>query len=436
MNKHLIDTADILLPNKQVDMETWSVIACDQFTSQPEYWEETEHIVSEAPSTLRLTLPEIYLNAKDAPQRIEQIHQTMQQYLNDGIFSPVQNGFVLVKRTIGKQSRLGLVAAVDLEDYAYTENTPCLIRPTEKTVVERIPPRLKVRENAALELPHIMLLIDDPSCSIIEPLFKDPSRFHPLYDTDLMQGGGHITGYFIPKGPDTEKIQSSFDNLLDENAFSQKYALSQKAPLLAFAVGDGNHSMATAKAHWETIKRTLSETEQRCHPARFALVEIVNIHDNSLIIEPIHRVLFSVEVAEVWNAARAFFAKAGGEFFLSHCPPTEPDILSYPYFSEQRAGWACIRGSKWNFPLAALQAFLDAYLAVHPAASIDYIHGADVTKSLAQQAGNLGFILPDISKNQLFKGVITDGVLPRKTFSMGHACEKRYYMEARKIIAS
>ncbi len=433
MSTYITRVPQILMPKPGTDLEKWSVIACDQYTSQPDYWEEADRIVGDAPSTLRLTLPEVYLEGDDVAERTKRIHETMERYLKDGILEALPEGMVLTERFSGGDvPRRGLVLSVDLEHYDYQLGSSSLIRPTEKTVVERIPPRLQVRSGACMELPHIMLLIDDPDRSIIEPLFADTDAFEKLYDTDLMLKGGHINGWLIKKGDVTDEIERKLAQLGDREIFNKKYGCTDEQPLLPYAVGDGNHSMATAKAYWEEVKKTLSEEEQKTHPARFALVEVVNIHDESLIIEPIHRVMFHVEETEFFDALTAFYRDEGCEVNFSD--EILEDAHSFPYCTNQTKGVFHVLHPKWAIPVATLQAALDAYLTSHPEAKIDYIHGDDVVSSLGQSSGNLGLFLPDIAKNDLFRGVVFDGVLPRKTFSMGEAHEKRYYMEAKMIL--
>lgn len=433
MANRITHAPHIMMPRAGVDLSKWAVIACDQYTSQPDYWAEADQIVGQAPSTLRLTLPEVYLEDADVADRAKTIHETMRRYTADGTLETLPAGFVLTERFSGGCCpRRGVVLAVDLEAYEYKPGSASLIRPTEKTVVERIPPRLKVRQGASIELPHIMILIDDPDRTVIEPLFEQTASLQPLYDTDLMQGGGHIKGWFLPEGALTERVEAALEALCDRETFNSKYGCTDAQALLPFAVGDGNHSMATAKAYWEDVKKSLSADEQANHPARYALVEVVNIHDESLIIEPIHRVMFGVEADELLAWLTAFYQAQGCKASLAdhavdgaHC---------FPYCAAGKEGVLVVEEPKWAIPVATMQTALDAYLEAHAAAKIDYIHGADVVESLGTQAGNLGFLLPDIAKNDLFRGVVFDGVLPRKTFSMGEAHEKRYYMEAKSII--
>ena len=426
---------EIMLPREGTDLSKWAVIACDQYTSQPEYWAETDRTVGDAPSTLRLTLPEVYLEEDDVAERTEKIHRTMHQYIEDGTLRTLPAGVILTERWSGGSCpRRGIVMAVDLEAYEYTPGSASLIRPTEKTVVERIPPRLKVRQGACMELPHIMILIDDPARKIIEPLFDQTAEFKKVYDTDLMQNGGHITGWFIPKGAQTDAIEAGLEALCDRETFNQKYGCTDAQALLPYAVGDGNHSMATAKAYWEEVKAGLSAEEQATHPARFVLVEIVNIHDESLIIEPIHRILFSVDADKMLHDLIAFYEAQGCKAYVADEAPADASVHSFPFCTAEKSGVLVVENPKWSIPVATMQTALDACLEQNPSARIDYIHGADVVGDLSKKPGNLGFILPDIAKNDLFRGVVFDGVLPRKTFSMGEAHEKRYYMEAKTIV--
>lgn len=424
----------LLMPHDGVDLSKWSVIACDQYTSQPDYWQKVDASVGDAPSTLRLTLPEIFLEQPDIAERTKTIQQTMLQYQQDGTLTEYAPGVMLVERTTQSGTHHGIMLAFDLEAYDYTEGSQSYIRPTEKTVVERIPPRLSVREGASLELPHIMLLIDDPERSIIEPLFASKAQLKQVYDTDLMMNGGHIRGWFLPEGSETTALIERLNTLSDPEIFRKKYGLTKEYPVLPYAVGDGNHSMATAKANWERIKTSLTAEEQENHPARFVLAELVNIHDESIQIEGIHRILFHIHPREVFQAADEFFRLHGG---MAYCgdPGNAPssNVQTFPCSFDGETVTLCIVDSPWALPVATLQNFLDDFLEKNPKSSIDYIHGPDVVASLSKDPRNMGFLLPDPAKEDLFRGVILDGVLPRKTFSMGEAQEKRYYMEARRI---
>lgn len=436
----------IMMPKEGTDLYKWSVIACDQYTSQPEYWKETEEIVGTAASALHLILPEVYLEEADEAERVAEIHQTMEKYLADGTLQQQPRGFMLVERSFGKKySRCGLVVEIDLEAYEYKKGAHSLVRPTEMTVEERIPPRLRVRQKAAVELPHIMLLIDDPDCTVIEPLMAAKNRYQQIYDTELMQKGGHISGWLIPEGEITDDIMLKIEQLAEPEIFRERYHLKEDYPLLNFAVGDGNHSMATAKAAWENIKKDLTEEEKKNHPARFCLCEVVNIQDKSLEIEPIHRVVFNVNEEELLCAAGKYYEEQGCRLIIADetqleeaggqaKPDVKGDIIhSFTLCSARGRKILKVLNSKWGIAVAALQSFLDDFLASHSESRIDYIHGMDVVEQLGMKEGNVGIFLPEVLKEDLFIGVIKDGVLPRKTFSMGEANEKRYYMECKKI---
>ena len=427
----------IWMPGEGTDLYKWSVVACDQYTSQPEYWKECEKEVGDAPSTLHMILPEVYLGSDEEEERIDRIHNCMDDYVKNGTISPLPKGFMLVERSFDKTyARNGLVVEIDLETYEYKKGSKSLIRPTEMTVEERIPPRLKVRQTASVELPHIMLLIDDPDCSIIEPLMEKREQYRKVYDTDLMQKGGHIAGWLIPEGEETDAIMQAIEQLADQDVFRAKYELEKEYPLLNLAVGDGNHSMATAKAAWENIKKDLSEAERENHPARFCLCEIVNVHDKSLEIEPIHRVLFGVDEDDLLGAAMTYYEEHGCtvEIHKEQCA-AYADKTQHVFSLYSRSGYQhlIVKQPAWGIAAATIQNFLDDYLAKHSECRIDYIHGTDTVLELAGKEHNLGILLPDVEKGDLFIGVVKDGVLPRKTFSMGEANEKRYYMECKKL---
>lgn len=407
--RNVFSPADILLPKNKA-WETWSVVACDQYTSEPEYWEEVEKKVGDAPSTLRLTLPEIYLEDADAPERIAKIGEAMAAYAPE--MEELKDTFIYVERTLSDgRIRRGIVGKVDLEAYNYEKGAKSPIRATEGTVVERIPPRLRVREGASMELPHIMILIDDRKKTVIEPLME--KKGEKLYDFDLMQGGGHIRGYKV-SAEDAAQVQDALSGLGKD--FTER--TGEENPFI-FAMGDGNHSLATAKAYYENIKKTLSPAEAAVHPARYALAEIVNLHDEALVFEPIHRVVFGVSPETVLADFAAF------------CKANEGDNMPQEIPYCHKGGKGTLRIEKPVSPLAVgtLQRFLD-----EKGIKTDYIHGADVVERLGTEEGNMGFLLPSMDKNAFFDTVEADGVLPRKTFSMGEANEKRFYLEARKIV--
>ena len=409
---------NILIP-KNVDMHKWSVVACDQYTSEPKYWEEVESIVKDAPSTLRITLPEIYLNDENVSERIKKINLTMEDYLKEDIFTELNDSMIYLERTQNDgKVREGLMGIVDLEDYSYEKGSQTLIRATEKTVIERIPPRMKVRENASLELPHIMILIDDEKKNIIESLKNKVNEEDVVYDFDLMQNGGHIKGYKLSNDAINEVI-SSLEALTDKSYFEKKYNVSDKGVLL-FAMGDGNHSLATAKACYEKLKETEGDKALES-PARYALVELVNLHSSALEFEAIHRVVFDTDVNDLLENLYKYYdinENGNGQKFTIVTSNEIKDLY--------------ITNPKSNIAVGSIQMFLDEYLSNHKG-SIDYIHGEDVTKKLGSKDGNIGIIFDAMAKEDLFKTVILDGALPRKTFSMGHSYDKRFYLEARKI---
>ena len=413
--------ADILLP-KDADMTRWAVVACDQFTSQPEYWQAVEETVGDAPSTLRLILPEARLNEPDVEDSIAKINAAMSEYLNSGIFRTLEQSLVYIERTQSDGTiRHGLIGMVDLEQYDFTPGSGALIRATEGTVLERIPPRVRVRKNAPIELPHVMLLIDDPAGTVIEPLMGETEKMAPLYQFSLQQGGGDLKGWKLTE-EQVDAVAEAMSHLCTSDEMEKKYGLGTAAPLL-FAVGDGNHSLATAKRCYEDLKRVTPEEEWAALPARYALVEVVNNHDSALQFEPIHRVMFGVEPEAVLEALKAYYPG-------TYEGTGEGHVIAYTHAGG--SGTITIPNPKVQLAVGSLQAFIDEYLKNH-AGEVDYIHGDDVTDELGSNPGNLGFKVPGMEKEQLFKTVMADGVLPRKTFSMGHAQDKRYYVEARKI---
>ncbi len=441
-----IRVPEIMLPDIDIDLHKWSVIACDQYTSDSGYWDSVAGLVGDAPSTLHLIYPEAWLDSGDMEKRIRSIASAMRRYMGQGILKALPPGFIYVERKTSEgRLRKGLIAAIDLEMYDYNPGASTLIRATEGTVVDRLPPRIRIRKGAPLEVPHVMVLIDDPGRTVIEPLSEGKAAREKLYDFELMQGGGHIAGYLVDDGPSIEKIFSALKILTDPEHFRRKYDLTENRPVVVFAVGDGNHSLATAKACWEELKAALSPEEQKDHPARYALVELVNVHDEGLAFEPIHRVLFNVDPEAVLDGFRDYLLVAGMdadyEIIGSEAAAAERlaelkqnfkgQLIRFAYLDSH--GLFKITNQKSNLEVGTLQPFLDKYLAEHPEARIDYIHGDKETFSLSGKPGNLGFLLPAMEKRELFRTVILDGILPRKTFSMGEANEKRFYLECRKI---
>jgi len=414
--------ADILLPNKDVDMTKWAVVACDQFTSQPEYWQAVEKTVGESPSTLRLILPEAKLGEPDVEEQIRKINVVMEEYLAADLFREWKDSLIYMERTQSDgKVRRGLIGKVDLEQYNFTPGSGTLIRATEETVIARIPPRVRVRKDAPIELPHVMLLIDDPGRTVIEPLCAESDVMELVYDFELQQDGGHLKGWKLTDAQ-MESVSRALTVLASSEEMERKYDLKGVAPLL-FAVGDGNHSLATAKQCYEDLKKVTPPEQWVALPARYALVEVVNNHDDALGFEPIHRVLFDVEPKKVLEALCAWYPGAyEGE--------GEGHVLRYLY--DDCVGSITVPNPAMQLPVGTLQTFLDAYLK-EQGGEVDYIHDDDVVEDLGRKPGNMGFLLPVIGKEQLFKTVIADGVMPRKAFSMGHARDKRYYVEARKI---
>lgn len=411
-------TADILLPKLDSEgMTKWSVVACDQYTGEPEYWAKTAEIAGNSPSALNLILPEVYLEQPNAEQRIKAINAAMDRYLSDGLFEEHKNCLIITKRTQADgRVRTGLVGAIDLEQYDYSKGSSSQVRATEATVASRIPPRVKIRKDAALELPHIMILIDDEKKTVIEPLEAKMDSMAKVYDFELMQNGGHLEGAVLSE-EDAAAALAALDKLADREAFNKRYGLDNEEVLL-YAMGDGNHSLATAKECYEQKKR---EGSPDAELARYALVEIVNLHSPALEFEAIHRIITEVDTEKLMSAltdALGLVKGAEGQSFT---------VILNGKEEQYSVTKPCS-----NLTVGSLQSVLDSYLAEN-AGKIDYIHGEDVVRNLAAADGAIGFLLPSMTKAELFPTVIKDGALPRKTFSMGHANDKRFYCEARKI---
>ena len=413
--------ADILLPNfKTTDGTRWSAVACDQYTAQPDYWETVDALVGDAPSTLRAILPEIYL--KEADARIPAIREAMVDYLND-ILECHPDSMILVDRTLADgKHRLGLVGMIDLEAYDYHPGSDALIRATEETVPERIPPRTVIRRGAPMELPHVMMLIDDAQKTVIEPLFEHTDGLPVVYDYDLMQNSGHLKGYLITAEMQAQ-VSSALHALATPEIMEAKYNRQGLAPLL-FAVGDGNHSLAAAKTCYEELKARLGDAARQ-HPMRYALCEVVNLYDASLEFEPIYRVCFGVDPAKVAEDFKAYCSALQGDrapqaVRLSHGDYDEVVTVAHPVST---------------LAVGTVQNFINQCMAEnrYENAEVDYIHGEDVALSLGRGEGALAFLFDGMKKEELFPTVIFDGSLPRKTFSMGHASDKRFYTEARRL---
>ncbi len=414
--------ANVLLPKKNINMTKWAVVACDQYTSQLDYWERAYDTVGKNPSTLKMIVPEVYLESDNVDKIIKDVNDTMTQYLNDDIFTEYNNTYIYVERTLANGDiRRGIVGMVDLEDYDYMVGSKTKIRATEGTVVSRIPPRLKVRKNAPLELPHIMMLIDDASCDIIESNSSITDSFEKVYDFDLMENSGHITGYRMSESA-CQMLEEKLGKLEDVNLFNTKYNVNETSPLI-YAMGDGNHSLATAKAYYEELKSEIGEESAKKTPARYALCELVNLHDSSLQFEAIHRVVFNVD-------AQDFLKEFSSIYNISYEPDAKGQSFVFVYGDTKKK--ITVTNPKEYLTVATVQNFIDNYIKNHNA-SVDYIHGEDVVCDLCKDLGNIGIIFDSMDKNDLYKSVILDGALPRKTFSMGEACDKRFYVEARKI---
>lgn len=410
--------ADILLPDN-TDMNKWAVIACDQYTSEPEYWENLNNYVNGEKSTLNLILPEVYLENPDVSDRIENIHRTMNQYLESGTFKEYKNSMIYLERVQSNGIlRCGVIGMIDLEEYDFSKGSTSQVRATEATVIERIPPRIKVREGAPLELPHIMILIDDENKSAIEPVSGKKAEMEQLYDFDLNCNGGHVSGWLMNDSMIAD-FQSALDKLGNSETFRAKYGCDD---VLLYAMGDGNHSLATAKTYYENLKKANPDKDFSSHPARYALVEIVNLHSPALDFEAIHRIVSDTDTEKLIAAMTETLG-------LSE----EKSEQSFIYVTGNTEHTAYIHNKTSNLTVGSLQNFLDAYLKEN-GGKIDYIHGTDTLKKLVDDTdGSVGFILPDMDKSELFPTVIKDGALPRKTFSMGHAEDKRFYIECRKI---
>ena len=430
-----IQIPQVVLPKAGIDLQKWAVVACDQYTSEPTYWQDVQQQVGDAPSTLNLVFPEVYLEQPDAPERIAAIQNTMDNYLKTDLFEP-HEGLVYVERQVAGVTRHGVMLCLDLECYDIRAGSASLIRPTEGTIVDRLPPRIKIREAAALELPHILVLIDDPEHSVIAPLTRAKAGFDPLYDVELMQGGGRLTGFAVPEEAQEQVVQA-LRVLAQPDRFAAKYGVGQDQPVLLFAMGDGNHSLATAKAIWDKKKPLVGMD----HPSRYALVEVENVHDQGLTFEPIHRVLFGLkknllaELSLAWADRFTYTEVASAKAMMQHVDGAQGVRQAIGLIGGgQKFGVLDIHQPSSNLSVGTLQTFLDQFLKDAGAQAIDYVHGADVLERLAFHPGNAGFYLAGMPKSDLFKTVILEGALPRKTFSLGQAHEKRFYMEARKII--
>ncbi len=418
---------EILIPEAKINLKKWAVIACDQFTSNEDYWIKTSRTVGGAPSTLHIIMPEALLRAGDLDERIEHAKATMGNYIEDAVLVRLPKGAILVERETQYGTRVGLMLAVDLEQYDVDPKSKPLIRATEQTVAERVPPRMRLRQGAILECPHVMLLIDDVKNSVIGPAYDYRKNAVQVYGTQLMNDGGSVTGWFIDDEDVLGKVVSAL----------QKLKTKAKDGML-FAVGDGNHSLASAKAVWENEKENLSEEEFETSPLRYALVELVNLYDNGLKMLPIHRMLFNVEPSTALRTLITILNGMGCEARMMYTKgtrtPVKPGFQVIYFESKMSKGRIEIAKPQHDLIGVTLTLALDKLLDEMPKGEIDYIHGDEEFHELAKEHACLGFLMEPMAKEELFESVIEYGVLPRKSFSLGRPEEKRYYLECRLLV--
>ncbi len=413
-----VQVPDTLIPAPGVDLEKWAVLACDQHTSAPEYWREVEQFVGDAPSTLRCILPEAYLETGSVDEHINSAHRTMQSYIEDGTLRNAGEGFVLVRRTLSNGTvRDGLMVSLDLEQYDYRPESRTPIRATEATIVERIPPRMRIRNGAPLEFPHILVLVDDPEETLIEPLIGRRDLFRELYNTPLMFDGGHVSGYLVSEEDAVVQVTEALESLADPNRFSRRYGTDE---VILFPVGDGNHSLAAARRYWEQIKQGGASSD---HPARFALVELVNLRGAGLPFHPIHRTISGADSQSAMSALESNgFRRQAGE------ADNRDDALTVALHTPDT-----IVEFRSEDDATLVVAQVDEVIAELDAEKIDYIHGSEAVRA-ATERGEMVFVLPPLNRDQLLPTVIENGALPRKAFSLGRAEDKRYYLESRHLI--
>lgn len=406
---------DIYLPADGIDMHKWAVVACDQYTSQPEYWHEVEQLVGDAPSTLKLIYPEAFLSEGDA--RINAINSEMARYLDEGVIQPRVHGFILTERECEYGARVGLIAPVDLEAYDFSVGSRSPIRATEGTILERIPPRVRIRRGAPIELPHIMMLLDDALHTVIEPLYEMRESLSKVYDFELMQGGGHIRGWAV-EGEAVEFVLGAMKEL------------RERCGDIFIAVGDGNHSLATARQCWLDMRDNLTPEQREQHPARYALCELVNLHSEALVFEPVHRVLFGADMGQVLRDFSAWCERGGMRMErgarAGHV---------FRFVNGRSDMTVTVSDPRHAIDVGTLQSFLDEWVKLHPEVSMDFVHGEQALRELAAREDCCGILLQPMNKANLFPAVEQGGALPRKTFSMGEAHEKRFYLECRRITA-
>ena len=429
-----IQAPEILIPNNQIDFEKWAVVACDQFTSQPEYWNTVEKIIGQSPSAYHLILPEAYLGTEKEQIHSTKINSLMEKYLKMNYFQMI-DGIIYIERYFGNSVRKGLIAALDLEQYDFTDGADSLIRATEGTIIDRLPPRIKIRQDALIEIPHILVLIDDPEVSVIEPIIKSSNAIELIYDFNLMRNSGHLKGYHVISPTLENKVIQALEKLISPDIQSEKYGVEKNAPPLLFAVGDGNHSLATAKAVWDKIKHEAPEN----HPARYALVEIVNIHDEGIVFEPIHRLLKGIKEDWFLSLKNYFRNKldvlkiADFKTLASAVSNNRTENQVFGTFDKSNYWLVSINEPNHTLTVGSIQNYIDDLILNNQINDVDYIHGDETILELGSKSGNAGIYLSAMRKDSLFRSVIKDGALPRKTFSMGEAHQKRFYLECRKI---
>ena len=399
----------ILVPNKNVDLQKWATIACDQFCARPKYWEELENLVKNSPSTLKLTCPEIYLNKGDLDERIEGVQKEMDSYLEQGIFEEYEN-FILVEREVENgRKRVGVMISIDLDKYNW-ERVRVPIRATEGTLVERLPVRIKIRKKAPLELPHAIILIDNPEKDIIEPIYHDKENLIKLYDFELNMGGGRIAGYKIEN---SLELINKLDKLLDKDVQIAKYGIDAG---IQFAVGDGNHSIATAKVMWEELKATLSDEEKENHPARYMLVEMVNLYGEGMDFKPIHRLVYKPTPDFISGLKESL----KGDSKLKIIVGDRVEYISCP--------------AKASLTISGVQNYIESYLKDNPQVEVEYVHNEEHLMDALKECDGLGIVMPEFPNEELVNFVVNVGNLPKKAFSIGEPEHKRYYLECKSII--
>ena len=429
-----IQAPEILIPNNQIDFEKWAVVACDQFTSQPEYWNTVEKIIGQSPSAYHLILPEAYLGTEKEQIHSSKINSLMEKYLKMNYFHII-DGIIYIERYFDNSVRKGLIAALDLEQYDFTEGADSLIRATEGTIIDRLPPRIKIRQDALIEIPHILVLIDDPEMSVIAPINKSSNAIELIYDFNLMQNSGHLKGYHVTSPNLEKKVVQALEKLISPEIQSEKINVEKNTPPLLFAVGDGNHSLATAKSVWDKIKYETPEN----HPARYALVEIVNIHDEGIVFEPIHRLLKGIKEDWFLSLKNYFNNKLGvrkiTDFrtLVSAVSNNQTEDQVFGTFDKSNYWLVSIKEPNHTLTVGSIQNCIDDLILNNQINDVDYIHGNDTILKLGSKSDNAGIYLSAMRKDSLFRSVIKDGALPRKTFSMGEAHQKRFYLECRKI---